>query len=154
MKSYIISIVITSILIAITELILPQGKLKSVINTVFSLTLLTVMLTPLKNSEYDYTVPTFGTTTESSIDLTNLNEYYDDRIERYYQDLYKNQLLNNNLVTEKVIVEITNMQIDKIKIFLSNLVIPEENSHINNNVIANYVAEILGVDAKKVEIYA
>ena len=61
---------------------------------------------------------------------------------------------SNDLICEKVIVEISNTSIKKIKIFLSNLVIPEDNEHINNIVIANFVAEILGVNAEKVEIYA
>ena len=153
MKAYIISIVVTSILIALTELVLPQSKLKPVINTVFSLTLLLVTISPLSNKSQNEYLPTFSSNNQI-IDYTELAKNYNSRIEDYYALLYKKQLLDNNLVAEKVIVKISNMNIEKIQIFLSNLVIPEENSHINNNVIASYVAEILKVELCKVEIYA
>ena len=154
MKTFIISIVSTAVLIAISELILPQGRLKSVVNTIFSLALLIVVISPLKNENEDY-IPTFkseGSKTQN--ELSYVNEYFDSKAESYYSMHYKKALLDNDLIAEKIIVEISNMQIEKIKIFLSNLVIPEENSHINNNVISLYVAKILEVDAKKVEIYA
>ena len=154
MKSYIVSIVICSILIALTELVLPQKKLKSVVSTVFSLTLLVVMIKPLSaNHDEEYTFTFSPNEQQTVIDTSYLNAYFEDRLEIYYQTLYKNQLLSNDLVTEKISVEITDMQIVNVQIFLSNLVIPEENSHINNNVIKNYVANILGLDAKKVQIY-
>ncbi len=155
MKSYIVSIVITSIIIALTELILPHGKLKSVVRTVFSLTLLVTMISPLSKDEFIQGVPSFKQEVEQNI--TNpyyVNEYFEDRLEIYYQTLFKNQLLKSDLVTEDIIVEIDNMQICKVKIFLSNLVIPENNLHIDNNVIAKYVANVLQIDVSKVEIYA
>ena len=154
MKSYVISIVICSILIALTELILPQKRLKTVVNTVFSISLLVIMVKPLSSTDDDSHIPTFNQNTQNVItDASNLNSYFDDRFEIYYQTIYQKQLLQNNLVTDKIIVEIEDMQIIRVQIFLSNLVIPEENTHINNNVIANYVAQILSLDAKKVQIY-
>ena len=154
MKSYIVSIVICSILIALTELILPQKKLKSVVSTVFSLTLLVVMIKPLSTKNNEEFTFTFTTNEQPTIiDTSYLNAYFDDRLELYYQTVYKNQLLNNDLVAEKIIIELSDMKIVNVQIFLSNLVIPEENSHINNNVIKNYVANILGLDPKKVQIY-
>lgn len=155
MKEYIISVVITAVLISLAELILPQGKLKSIVNTVFSLTLLISMITPLKNADMQI-IPTFNQIEidNKNEELTYVSDYVDGKVAKYYATKYKNVLLENDLVAERVFVEIDNLQIVKVKIFLSNLVIPEENEHINNNVIASYVAQILGIDAKRVEIHA
>ena len=154
MKPYIISVVICSILISLTELIVPQKRLKSVVSTVFSLSLLTVMIKPLNSGEVQIYIPTFNqNSAQITTDVNYLNEYFEDRFEKYYQTLFEKQLRSNDLITEKIIVEIVNTQIENVQIFLSNLVIPEKNEHINNNVIANYVAEILDLDVKKVQIY-
>ena len=154
MKAYIISIIITSILIALTELILPQGRLKSVVNTVFSLTMLLVTISPLSNIEADISIPTFNQSQNNNdLDTEYLNDYFEVRLENYYADLFQKQLFRSDLITEKIIVDIKDMQIENVQIFLSNLVIPEENTHINNNVIANYVSDVLGISVKKVEIY-
>ena len=154
MKPYIISVVICSILISLTELIVPQKRLKSVVSTVFSLSLLTVMIKPLNSGEVQINIPTFNqNSAQITTDVNYLNEYFEDRFEKYYQTLFEKQLRSNDLITEKIIVEIVNTQIENVQIFLSNLVIPEKNEHINNNVIANYVAEILDLDVKKVQIY-
>ena len=50
-------------------------------------------------------------------------------------------------------VEICNKEIEKTEVYLSNLVFDEKNAHININVIADYVAEKIGVDRSKVVVY-
>ncbi len=156
MKEYLISVIMTAVSVAISELILPQGRLKTVINTVFSLAMLVVIISPLKTFNESQSEFVFKAESQEkfTVDTSFINEYFDGKAEKLYANQFKSKLLDNDLVAEEVIVEISNMEIIKIKIFLSNLVIPEENSHINNNVIAKYVAEALGVEAEKVEIYA
>ncbi len=63
------------------------------------------------------------------------------------------KLKENYLIAERVEVEICNLQIVKVKVFLSNLVIPSENEHININVIKSYVSNLIQIDEEKVEIY-
>lgn len=154
MKSYLFIVIITSIAISLSELILPNGKLKTVASTAFSLILLLTTLTPLSGSKLDISVPTFGI--ESNIDVNTesyIIEYFNDKNEEYYEKEYNLILKAENLITEKIIVEISNNKIIKIEIYLSNLVIPENNQHINNIVMQNYVADILGVDSKIVVVY-
>ena len=155
MKEYLISIVLTAVSIAISELILPQGKLKTIVNTVFSLTILISVISPLSSSE-EINADFIFNEIDSNLNQydSSINNYFDMRAEELYAIQFKNQLLENNLVAEQIIVEIYNMKINKIKIYLSNLVIPEENSHINNNVIAIYIANVLEVDQEMVEVYA
>ena len=155
MKAYITSVVITSVLIALSELILPQGKLKVVVNTVFSIVLLISMITPLKQSNLVFITPTFNEQL-GEFDYTNqsVEEYFNEKAKIYYQEKFLNLLKENNLIAERVDVEICNMQIIKVQIYLSNLVIPENNSHININVIQNYVSNVLGVNADLVVVHA
>lgn len=155
MKTYIISVVISSVLISLSELIIPQGKLKTVVSTVFSIVLLISMISPLVDFNFDESEYVFSNTSESQTEnIQNFDEYFDLKAEEYYSNRYKNILKENDLICERVIVEISKLNIQKIQIFLSNLVIPENNEHINNNVIRNYVAEILGVPRERIEIYA
>ena len=156
MKSYLISVVTTAVVIALSELIVPQGKLKTIVSTVLSIVLLIAMLTPFLNIQKDETQSVFNPDNgqSESLESQDFDGYFDDRLKEYYQKIFLQKLKTNDLICEKVIVEISNTSIKKIKIFLSNLVIPEDNEHINNIVIANFVAEILGVNAEKVEIYA
>ena len=154
MKTYLISIVITSVIIALSELIIPQGKLKTVVTTVLSVVLLIAMINPFAEIDLDGSQSVFNPDESQNSSQTTSSDYYDERLKDYYQKIFIEKLKSNDLICEKVIVEISQTSIKKIQIFLSNLVIPENNEHINNNVIANYVAEILGVNAQKVEIYA
>ncbi len=155
MKTYIISVVISSVLISLSELIIPQGKLKTVVSTVFSIVLLISMISPLVDFNFDDSEYVFLNTSESQTEnIQNFDDYFDLKAEEYYSSHYKRLLKENDLICERVIVEISKLNIKKIQIFLSNLVIPENNEHINNNVIRNYVAEILGIPKERIEIYA
>lgn len=155
MKGYILSVVITSILIALSELVLPQGKMKIVVETIFSIVLLLSILNPLVSADFDNAVLVFNNESEmDNFDSEKIEEYFDLKIENYYQKEYESSLRENNLVAEKIKVEVSRKEITKVEIFLSNLVIPEDNSHINNYVITDYVAKILGVDSNLVTVYA
>ena len=155
MKTYIISVVISSVLVSLSELIIPQGKLKTVVSTVFSIVLLISMISPLVDFNFGDSEYVFSNTSESQTEnIQNFDDYFDLKAEEYYSSHYKNLLKENDLICERVIVEISKLNIKKIQIFLSNLVIPENNEHINNNVIRNYVAEILGIPKERIEIYA
>jgi len=62
MKAWLISVVGVVVLIAVAEMILPQGRLRSAIRSVFSIVLMLVVLAPLpsiKNAEWNgkYEIP-------------------------------------------------------------------------------------------------
>ena len=130
MKTYLTSIILTSVLIALSELILPQGKLKTVVNTVFSITLLITMISPLDITISEESIPIFNQQTEN-IDYFNeqVGSFFDRKTEEFYEANYMSILKENDLIAERIEVEICKMNIDKIQIFLSNLVIPENNAY-------------------------
>ena len=154
MKTYLISVIVTSIVIALSELIIPQGKLKTVVNTALSIVLLIAMISPFADINVEDNLPVFNPNEKNEHYEIDENGYFDQRLKQYFERVYTEKLKANDLICEKVVVEISQSSIKKIQIFLSNLVIPNDNSHINNSVIANYVARVLGINKEKVEIYA
>ncbi len=153
MKAYLLTVVITSIIVALAEMILPSGKLKIVVNTVFSITILLAVVSSLSNvDETDYQA-VFNQQTQNFNGLNYISEHFDKNAEKYYNSLYIDKLKENDLIAERIEVEICNLQIVKVKVFLSNLVIPSENEHININVIKSYVSNLISIDKEKVEIY-
>ena len=153
MKAYLLTVVITSIIVSLAEMILPSGKLKIVVNTVFSITILLAVVSSLSNvDETDYQA-VFNQQTQNFNGLNYISEHFDKHAEKYYNSLYIDKLKENDLIAERIEVEICNLQIVKVKVFLSNLVIPSENEHININVIKSYVSNLISIDKEKVEIY-
>jgi hypothetical protein len=153
MKAYLLTVVITSVIVALAEMILPSGKLKIVVNMVFSITILLAVVSSLgKVDEMEYQT-VFNQQTQNFNGLNYINEHFDASAEKYYNSLYNDKLKENYLIAERVEVEICNLQIIKVKVFLSNLVIPSENEHININVIKSYVSHLIQIDEEKVEIY-
>lgn len=155
MKVYLLTIITTSVVVALAEMILPNGKLKLVVNTVFSITVLLSVVGVLKNinvEEYTYVFDEINDSPNYE-NLDYIYEHFDESVSNYYENLFISKLKDENLIAEKIKVEICNLQIIKVQVFLSNLVIPTENEHINNNVIRNYVSNVLQVDLEKVEVY-
>ena len=77
----------------------------------------------------------------------------DDYLSEEYEEIYKKLLLQSDIVTESLKVEFCRAKLQKISVYLSNLVIIGDDGSINSNVIADYVAKVLNVDSDKVEIY-
>ena len=155
MTAYLITIITTSIIIALSEMILPNGKLKVVVSTVFSITILFTVLNAVNSiSEEDFEyVFNFENDQTESENLNYINEHFDKSTAKYYQTLYITQLKDQDLIAERVNVEICNLEIVKVEVFLSNLVIPTKNEHINNNVIKSYVSKVLNLSEEKVYVY-
>ena len=155
MNTYFLSIITTSIIVALSEMILPNGKLKSVVNTVFSIAILfTIVSTIVGISENDFDFSFNNTDSgQKNENVEYVADFFDNSIKEYYQKFFADKLKENDLIAERVEVEICNMKIEKVYVFLSNLVIPNENAHINNNVIKNYVSKVLNLAENQIELY-
>ena len=151
MKTYLFSICIAAIVISLCEFIMPQGRMKNAVWMVISVLFAITMIKPILNLNLEETfdIDKYIYYDEQSVTVG----YFDDKSEEYFSEYYKAALLENDLVTEKVEVEISRMNIEKIIVYLSNLVIEENNELINNTVIREYVASALGVEPEKVVVY-
>ncbi len=152
MKTYLISLFIIVVLISVVQIILPKGKITSAATCVLSFAMALCFINALGGISFDFASFNFkGETTEKSTSV--FNEYVDSELENYYKSAFISLLKDNDLICEKVNVEICNKEIEKTEVYLSNLVFDEKNAHININVIADYVAEKIGVDRSKVVVY-
>ena len=152
MKTYLISLFIIVVLISVVQIILPKGKITSAATCVLSFAMALCFINALGGISSDFVGFNFkGETTEKSTSV--FNEYVDSKLENYYESAFISLLKDNDLICEKVNVEICNKEIEKTEVYLSNLVFDEKNAHININVIADYVAEKIGVDRSKVVVY-
>ncbi|MBO4262290.1 MAG: hypothetical protein J5903_00710 [Clostridia bacterium] len=150
MKTYIISVLVAAVLFSLCEMIVPSGKIKTTVKLVLSAAFALVMIAPI----FDFDASElFSFDVETETAQAELTAYVDEKTSSTYGKYIKEILLQNDLVAEKVEVEICRMKIEKVRIYLSNLVIPENDGHINNNVIGEYVAGLLGLNCETVEIY-
>lgn len=152
MKTYLISLFIIVVLISVVQIILPKGKITSAATCVLSFAMAFCFINAIGGISFDFdSYSNKSEATEKSMAV--FNEYVDSNLEKYYESAFVSVLKDNDLICEKVNVEICNKEIEKTEVYLSNLVFDEKNAHININVIADYVAEKIGVDRSKVVVY-
>ncbi len=152
MKAYLITILVTIVLISVVQLALPKGKTSETATKTLSIVMIFCFLKPLGafslniadrdkiNSEAESEVAAFG-------------KYVDENLKKYYETCFFETLKANDLICDRIYVEICDKKIIKTEIYLSNLVIAENNEHININVITDYVAEKLGIDRGCLTVY-
>lgn len=152
MKTYLISLFIIVVLISVVQIILPKGKITSAATCVLSFAMAFCFINAIGGISFDF--DSYSNKSEATEkNMAVFNEYVDSNLEKYYESAFVSALKDNDLICEKVNVEICNKEIEKTEVYLSNLVFDEKNAHININVIADYVAEKIGVDRNKVVVY-
>ena len=153
MKEYVIFAFLSVALFTLVKIALPKGKINSAATFVISAAMFLCLLKPVfALFSSDKTETVFGKSREFS-EATEVTNYLDRKTEEYYEKAYYEVLKRDNLICEMVNVEICDNKIKKIEIYLSNLVIAENEEHININVIADYVADLIGEERKIVSVY-
>ncbi len=152
MSAYLICVALSSVFLSLSELILPRGKTKNCVKIVLSVCFALILIKPfaIKTAIGDSGSIAANDTLEISVDVS---DEIDKILAKSYENDIKTELLRNDLVCESVNVEICRGEIKKIRIYLSNFVIIDEQAGINNIVVRNYVAEKLKFSPDKIEIY-
>lgn len=155
LKPYFITIIVTAVALSLSELIIPQSKMKITVKTVFSFVFLLAMIKPFIN--FDFSVSdldfTKDKTSQTYMRQGVISDNYEKIIAEKYAERYKAVLKENDLICEKINVDYSDGKIKKIQVYLSNMVIAENNRNINNNVIGDYVAKTLNADRELIVIY-
>lgn len=152
MKTYLITILVTIVLISVVQLALPKGKTSETATKILSFVLIFCFLKPLGSFSLNL-VERDKLNSEVDKNVAKVEKYVDENLGKYYEKCFFDTLKENDLICEKVNVEICDKKILKTEIYLSNLVIAENNEHININVITDYVAEKLGIDRGCLTVY-
>mgnify|MGYP004507240097 CR=1 FL=1 len=152
MKTYLITILVTIVLISVVQLALPKGKTSETATKILSFVLIFCFLKPLGTFSLNL-VERDKLNSEVDNNVAAIEKYVDENLGKYYEKCFFDTLKENDLICEKVNVEICDKKLIKTEIYLSNLVIAENNEHININVITDYVAEKLGIDRGCLTVY-
>lgn len=152
MKTYLITILVTIVLISVVQLALPKGKTSETATKILSFVLIFCFLKPLGAFSLDL-AERDKLNSEADKNVAVFDKYVDENLEKYYEKCFFDTLKANDLICEKINVEICDKKLIKTEIYLSNLVIAENNEHININVITDYVAEKLGIDRGCLTVY-
>ena len=158
MKEWILCLTGVIILTTIFYLIMPSGKTNTLIKGVFSLICILVLVQPiasLKNGK-------LGELTFKEVEINLDNEYlsfvYSKKLENIEKDC-QNILKKEGLYTENVLVEFEENQfleykIIEIKINLKELVIEDENEHINKiDRARSSISKYFGIEKSAVIFY-
>lgn len=152
MKTYLVTILVTIVLISVVQLALPKGKTSETATKILSFVLIFCFLKPLGTFSLNL-VERDKLNSEVDNNVAAIEKYVDENLGKYYEKCFFDTLKENDLICEKVNVEICDKKLIKTEIYLSNLVIAENNEHININVITDYVAEKLGIDRGCLTVY-
>jgi len=151
MKAYFITIATIAIIISVSDLITPDGKMKDICKIIMSFLFLTAMLKPI--AETDFSKLLSDITSEASLTDETFLSYVEEKEEKYYENYYYSKLKEDNIIAESVNVTIEDNEIKKVEIKLSNPVMADENEHINIIVVKNYIANLLGLNSESVTVY-
>ena len=144
LSSWVLSIAVICILSVLIDLFLPQGVMSEHVKTVFNFIIILVFIMPIPNlfeSQKD-SLTFFNTTTiEIQEDfIYQLNRDKLTMLENKIEDtLEKNKILNIDISLSANIFEVQ-MQIEAVYVDLSNLVIENNEQHIN---IKNEVVKVI-----------
>lgn len=152
MKTYLISLLVTVVLISVVQMILPRGKTAAVATGVLSVAMVLCFLKPAGSLSFDFSGRGEADSAYEK-NVSSFNLLTDKYLKKYYESAFSDVLKRNDLICDKVIVEICDKKIIRAEIYLSNMVIDENYEHININVITDYVAETLGVEREILTVY-
>jgi len=153
LSSWILSIIGIVFISIIMEIILPNGKTNKFIKSIFSVFLLFIFISPIKDLIHKFSNTTFN---EDNIKIDE-NFLYDINLAKNEsnQILIQNRLKNKGIEGVNVVI-CNNLQnydysIEKIYIDITNLVITDKNQHINKyEVITNTILELINIEKDKI----
>lgn len=152
---WIISVTVATLLSAMVDVIMPQGKMLKIIKSVMGIFILIVIITPVKNFDL------------SKLDLSKINGFSIDNkfIEERSSDIFNSlkKEIESNLDSngyKQVYVQINgnfsggNLEVYSVYVDLENSVISEDMANINKytNIVA-IIKKTIDVDDEKVIFY-
>ncbi len=157
MNSWVLSIGLTTVILAVLNMILPSGKIGKFITSLFPLIVLLVVIKPIFNIDLNNIDKYFN---ESEYKVEYQTDYLNSIMSRKKQEIVNNCsniLKLNKIENADIKIEFidgeNSLSIKKVNINLQNAVIKTEDGHIDINRIKLEIAYSLTVDEKAVSIY-
>lgn len=156
MKEWIFTLFAVSIVGYVAKILLPNGKTKNYLVFILSIVSVCALIFPIGTfSNYDDYIFSFEeVNAEIIIDENYLKEYR----QNYYFTIANSQLKKNGIEIKKIdfIFEDDKYEnsLKKIKIFYGDIVMNENNQHINiSSITKNLLSNLFNIDEGEIEIY-
>lgn len=155
-KTYALSVAVVVIITEISDLLLPSGKMKNSVRTVFSILTILIFSSPaISFFKNEFNFSEIFETTTVEVDQNFIDYSYQVR-NKLLEDEARRSLKNEGIEFSSVRVETENsfgvINVKKIEINLGDLVINENEWHIYKSRARTVVATALKVDEKVVTI--
>lgn len=158
MKTWILSIVLTSILVAIFSIILPKTKTGNLVKAIFQVILISVVIKPLLSFNFNYDDKSCFNSTNVQIQenfVLSVNAKKIDYLEENCQLILENNGISNSEISIYYINdENLNIQLEKVVVNLKNSVIisPDVNIDIVGRT-KSIISKNLNIKEELVEVY-
>ncbi len=157
MSGWILSIGLTTVILAVLNMVLPSGKIGKFITSLFPLVLLLVVIKPIFNVDFDSITQNL---TNSEYNVEYQTEYLNSVINRKKEQCYENcKSILKLYYVENAEIKIefkdkeNSFEIKKVEINLQNAVIKSQDGHIDINRIKLEIAVNLSIEEEAVKIY-
>ena len=158
MKTWILSIVLTSILVAIFSIILPKTKTGNLVKAIFQAILISVVIKPLLSFNFNYDDNSCFNSTNVQIQenfVLSVNAKKIDYLEENCQLILENNGISNSEISIYYINdENLNIQLEKVVVNLKNSVIIS--SDVNIDIVGrtkSIISKNLNIKEELVEVY-
>ena len=158
MKTWILSIVLTSILVAIFSIILPKTKTGNLVKAIFQVILISVVIKPLLSFNFNYDDNSCFNSTNVQIQenfVLSVNAKKIDYLEENCQLILENNGISNSEISIYYINdENLNIQLEKVVVNLKNSVIIS--SDVNIDIVGrtkSIISKNLNIKEELVEVY-
>ena len=116
MKTYLITILVTIVLISVVQLALPKGKTSETATKILSFVLIFCFLKPLGTFSLNL-VERDKLNSEVDKNVAKVEKYVDENLGKYYEKCFFDTLKENDLICEKINVEICDKKLIKTEIY-------------------------------------
>ena len=154
---YLLSVVGVVFLLVVVELVLPDSKISKYIKSIFAIFIIVVIVSPVaKLIKNDWDWNSMFTSYEYDVDENYLNTINKQTIEQLERELetFINQPYKGAKVSISANFSGNDQKINYIFVDLSDLVINENNEHINYyTAVKELVKKQINIDEEKVVVY-
>ena len=133
MWEWVVSVGLVILISTLISLLVPDGRLTSIVGVILSVTVVFTLVKPMENSDFNFEIPSINTSVEIDYSYAEHSNYLKSN---YYStqcvNLLKNEGVDNaEIVIDYQVDEFRLFKINFVRVFLSKEVINSDGEHID-----------------------
>lgn len=133
MWEWVVSVGLVILISTLISLLVPDGRLTSIVGVILSVTVVFTLVKPMENSDFNFEIPSINTSIEIDYSYAEHSNYLKSN---YYStqcvNLLKNEGVDNaEIVIDYQVDEFRLFKINFVRVFLSKEVINSDGEHID-----------------------